>query len=372
LQVRLQFSKPMNALSIPIATLGRSGQSGELPLTVERGTEGWQKTVYADDTWIGEVVIPQDENLTSPWRLTVSASDSQSFKLDAMPETVAGYQTGAGRWDGYEDSTGEGSEGGADKQHRLSPTLKGDGLSIFVGTPNGGERLAAGEPLTVTWTLPRDSGFNPVQQQIWLSTDGGQNFAPLTGDIWGIVDRFDLTLPHIATTRARVRIAAREGVLGNTLFGDSATDFTIAANVSSAARISFVSSELLNQNWTDSLAGAAPAATGPMRLIITLDITNIGQVSVANPFLRVALVQRNNVLLTRDASSSPGTGACQSFDAGGDNILSPGETVQMRLIMGLTGKQKFKLFVDLYGVPVEGTVTPGSATRVWKGKPRTR
>jgi hypothetical protein len=109
-----------------------------------------------------------------------------------------------------------------------------------------------------------------------------------------------------------------------------------------------------------------------MRLTITLNVTNTGQVGVANPFLRVAGVTRGNVLLTRDTGSSPTAGARQSIDVGVDNILSPGETIQARLIVGLTGKKKFDLMMELYGVPVTGSITPGSAVRVWKGKPRAK
>jgi hypothetical protein len=370
LQVRLQFSKPMDIATDPIAVLGRDRTEDELRFSVENATEGWQKTVYLNDTWIAEVVIPHDEDLTNPWWLSVSAKDGQSLMLDALPQSVASYQTGAGGWSGYEDSIGEGSEGGIDKQHRLSPTLKGNGLMVFVGSPNGGERLAAGEPVTITWTLPRDSGFIPVQQQVWLSTDGGLNFAPITGDIWGIVDRAEVTLPQTATTSARVRIMAREGVLGNALFGDSANNFTIGANVNSATRIDFVSSELINQNWTDSSSELSPAISGPLRLVINIRLSNAGQTGIVNPFLRVSGVTRNNILLTRDAGSSPSAGARQTIDSGEDNILSPGETAEVRLIVGLTGKKKFDLMMELYGVPLDGSITPGSAVRVWKGKPR--
>ncbi|HSE98581.1 MAG TPA: hypothetical protein VLD57_09980, partial [Blastocatellia bacterium] len=356
----------------PVAKLGREPGSDELPLAVENGTEGWQKTVYQNDTWVGQAIIPQHDGIESPWWLSVSATDHRSLKLDAQPQTVAGYEAGAGRWSNYEDLSGEGSTGGIDRQHRLSPTLRGDGLTIFVGAPNGGERLPAGEPFTVTWTLPRDSRFVPVQQQIYLSTDGGQNFVPITGDIWGIVDRFQVTLPQAATASARVRISAREGVAGNTLFGDSAADFTIGANVTSIAAINFVSSDLMNQNWTDSGFGPSAASSGPMRLIINLSVTNNGQTSIANPFLRVFEVKRSNVLLTRDAASNPTAGARQTFDSGSDNILSPGETAQVRLIVGLTGKKKFDLSVHLYGAPMGGSVIPGSAVKVWHGKPRSK
>ncbi|HET9533187.1 MAG TPA: hypothetical protein VFQ92_22725, partial [Blastocatellia bacterium] len=84
----------------------------------------------------------------------------------------------------------------------------------------------------------------------------------------------------------------------------------------------------------------------------------------------VSGVTRNNILLTRDAGSNPSAGARQTIDSGEDHILSPGETVDVRLIVGLTGKKKFDLMMELYGVPLDGSITPGSAVRVWKGKPR--
>jgi carboxypeptidase T len=372
LQVRLQFSKPMDSSSPPRATLGRDTRLDELQLAAEFGTQGWQKTAYLGDTWVGEVVIPQDQDLTNPWRLAVSASDPLSFKLDGSPQTIASYGTGTGRWRNYEDSSGEGAEGGTDSKHRLSPTLKGDGLTLFVGSPGGGERLPAAEPFTVRWTLPSGSGFIPVEQQIWLSTDGGLNFAPITDPMYGNLDKAEITLPRLATTRARIRVGSREGVFGNTLFGDSLTDFTIAMNVGAGVSWAFVSSELVTQNWSDAAVGDLPPATGPLRLAITLNVTNRGQTAIASPFLRVADINRSNVLLTRDRLSNASAGARQSFDAAGDNILSPGETAQTRLIVGLTGKKKFDLSVELFGVPTDGTIAPASGFKAWKGKPRSK
>ncbi|HKY03851.1 MAG TPA: hypothetical protein VJQ56_03120, partial [Blastocatellia bacterium] len=61
----------------------------------------------------------------------------------------------------------------------------------------------------------------------------------------------------------------------------------------------------------------------------------------------------------------------QSVDAGSDSILSPGETVEVRLLLGIVIKKKFNLYVDIFGVPVDGSINPADSLRIWKGKPRT-
>jgi hypothetical protein len=109
-----------------------------------------------------------------------------------------------------------------------------------------------------------------------------------------------------------------------------------------------------------------------MRLVVNLRITNIGGEEIINPFLRVAEVNRGNILLTRDAKSTPANGANQSIDVGSDNRLSPGETVQARLVVGLVSKKKFNLLVNLYGVPASGDIAPAAAVRVWNSKPKNR
>src|SRR4029078_13724372 len=101
----------------PRATLGRDHVLDQLALTVVGDNEGWQKTTYTGDTWIGESVIIEDEDLTTPWRLGVSATDTLSLALDAKPETVAGYTAGASFWQRYEDSTGNGHAGGTHTTH---------------------------------------------------------------------------------------------------------------------------------------------------------------------------------------------------------------------------------------------------------------
>jgi Zinc carboxypeptidase. len=368
LQVRLQFSKTMRTALPPRATIGRDEHKDELTFVATNAAEGWQKTLYDNDTWVGETVITQDANLTSAWRLYVADVDTAGFNLDAVPATVAAYGTGTGKWQDYEEANGEGAVGGTDAVHEMSPTLAGDTFNLVVAAPSGGERLIGGESFTVAWTLPRQSGFEAVQQQLYLSTDGGISFTSLVDNIPGNVEKYSLKLPAVSTTTARLRLLAIEGSLGNSLYGDSRADFTIGANVGANVEISLISSEKQDVSWTDT--SADQMASGAMRLLINLRITNRGDVAIANPFLRIAGLSRSHVILTRDPQTLPGVGARQAFDVGEDGQLAPGESAEARLILGLVAKKKFSMSVELYGVGVGSAIAPASATTIWTGKPR--
>ncbi|HKP85260.1 MAG TPA: M14 family zinc carboxypeptidase, partial [Blastocatellia bacterium] len=370
LQLVLQFSKSMNTSLPPRATLGRDGRTDELVLVAAQPDQGWQTTVYENDTWVGETVITQDENATSPWQLSVAGVDTSGFNLDATPETIADYATGTGRWKNYEDANRAGTDGGTDNGHSLAPTFSGDFPSLFVSSPSGGERLVGGDTLNIVWTLPKEFGFNTVQQELYFSNDGGASYERIGGDLPGNVEKYLFTLPKVSTTRARIRVLAIEGSVGNSIVGDSQADFTIASNVGSGVDVRFVSSEKVTLSWTDTASDER--ASGSLRLVINLTVTNRGNVPVANPFLRAAELNRGNVFLTRDPKSLPSVGARLSLDVGSDNILSPGETAEARLIIGLVSKKKFNLSVDMYGVAVGGTIIPSSPARIWTGKPKSR
>src|ERR1041385_3859527 len=102
----------MRAALPPRATMGRDERKDELALIATTDTEGWQTTLYDNDTWVGETVITHDDNLTSPWRLYVAGADTAGFNLDALPASVAAYGTGTGKWQNYEEASGEGVDGG--------------------------------------------------------------------------------------------------------------------------------------------------------------------------------------------------------------------------------------------------------------------
>ncbi len=368
LQVRLQFSKPMDTSAIPRATMGRDGRLDEVTLLDSNETDGWQKTAYANDTWVGETVLISDGNVTSPWKLAISATDPLGLMLDASPSSIAIYTAGARHWDNYEDSAGNGNDGGVDTLHELGPSVIGGYPSILVGSPGGGERLAGGDDYVIAWTAPNAPGF---PQYLSLSTDGGFSFAALAENIPSDAQRYRVTLPLVATTRGRIGLLAVEPLTHNTMVATSVADFSIGLNVGSNVDVSFISSEKVDLNWSDTSPDEPPTtASGASRLIVNLLITNHGNTPIMSPFLRVAEMTRH-ILLTREPKSNWTEGARLNVDAGSDNTLSPGEAVAARLVVGLVNPKKFSLSVSIFGVPAE-PVVPASAVEVWRGKPKTR
>jgi hypothetical protein len=367
IQVHLQFSKPMNTAELPVATLGHSPSFNELTFQPV-STDPWRKTIYESDTWVGEATIPQASDQTGDWQLLVSASDATPLQLDGRPNTVATYGIGSNQWNGYEDSGGAGGTGGADTEHLLPPTAGADDLVLRVGAPRGGERLAGGDVYEVAWTVPSDPRFVPAQQEIWLSTDAGFLFAPIVTGIGPTADKRLVVLPRTSTTRAIIRVFTR-GL--NTTFGDSEGTFTIGSDVGSGLALTLASSQLVEQGWTDQAAGIG-TLSGPAKLLIDVTVTNRGSIPVANPFLRVAEITRNNILLSRVSNSLPGGGARQYLDAGSDGVLAPGRSLSVRLIVGLVKFKKFNLTVEAYGVAIGGQVNPSGPQSVWQGKPRTQ
>jgi hypothetical protein len=83
-------------------------------------------------------------------------------------------------------------------------------------------------------------------------------------------------------------------------------------------------------------------------------------------------LNRGNILLARDPQSKATVGARQLIDVGDDGQLSPGESAQARLVIGLASKKKFNLSVQLYGVAVTGAAIPASSINIWSGKPKSK
>ncbi|HVF89056.1 MAG TPA: M14 family metallopeptidase, partial [Blastocatellia bacterium] len=161
IMLSLRFSKPMDERLLPVVSLGRGGNRDELRLVAVGGAAAWQKSIYTNDTWVGEAVIPQDSSNTEAWVVSVAASDAVPFSLDAAPETVAAYGVGADGWLNFEGDDGQGAVGGADRMHILSPTIRADFPNLFIASPAGGERVVGGNAYTVSWTIPKNAGFVP-------------------------------------------------------------------------------------------------------------------------------------------------------------------------------------------------------------------
>jgi hypothetical protein len=219
------------------------------------------------------------------------------------------------------------------------------------------------------WTAPNAPGSD---QSLLLSTDGGFSFRTLSETVPPTAQRFEVTIPQLSTTRGRIRLVALDPASRNFIFAGSQADFSIGTNVGSAVEITFASSERMDLNWSDtSVDDPTNTLSGATRFAINLRITNQGSLPIVNPFLRVEELTRN-ILLTRDPRSGWAGGARMSIDAGPDNTLSPGETVEAHLVLGLTKAKKFSFTAGLYGVPLGGTINPADAVSVWSGKPKNR
>src|SRR5581483_11835162 len=78
-----------------------------------------------------------------------------------------------------------------------------------VRAPTSSIRIHAGELLEVAWRAHDDEGV--VTQEIWLSTDDGETWKELVGDVPGDRSRFSLRLPtDSATPNARIKVVARD------------------------------------------------------------------------------------------------------------------------------------------------------------------
>jgi subtilisin family serine protease len=108
-----------------------------------------------------------------------------------------------------------------------------------VTAPNGGEVLPAGSVLTIRWTEPE--GWAADRADLVVSFDGGETWKLLAEGVG--TGRYEWSVPHIPTTRARVRVHLYDarGPMG---YDASDGAFTIQPTVSAV----------------ETEAGAAPAA----------------------------------------------------------------------------------------------------------------
>jgi hypothetical protein len=368
LQLRLQFSKPMDGSAAPSVTLGRGAPFLDLKVASTGPSEGWQKTTYTNDTWIGEAVIPRDSSPNSePWTIAAACTDTAGLNLDGDPSTVAGYPAGSGGWQNYEDQTGSGNTGGTDVRNLIPRTLPGGIPFISFQAPVGGERLAAGDTYRVVWAIPALGGFALGQQRISLSTDAGASFSSLADNLPATTTSYLFAVPNKPTTQARIQIQAAGSSSASVVAGQS-QGFAIGTNIGSGVTVGLVASEAISGNWSDP---SGSGSSGALQLAIDLSITNTAQVSIASPFIRVAGLNHGNILLSRDAGSPPEEGGRQSITAGSDNVLAPGAAARVRLLVGLIASKKFNLYVDIYGVADGGSINAADSILVWHGKPRT-
>jgi hypothetical protein len=110
----------------------------------------------------------------------------------------------------------------------VQPTLNSLPV-VTVNSPVGGS-FAPGSTMPITWTATDADGNATITSfNIFLSTDGGQNFPTVTAANLPGTDRsFNFIVPNIGTTQGRIKVFASDNV-GGTGFGISSTNFTISS-----------------------------------------------------------------------------------------------------------------------------------------------
>lgn len=104
-------------------------------------------------------------------------------------------------------------------------TLAPEAGPFRVSAPVGGQSLLSGTPLTVSWDVANTSAapVSAAAVRILLSTDGGRSWPHVLAASTANSGSRSVSLPHVGSTRARVKVEA----LGNVFFAVSPGDFTI-------------------------------------------------------------------------------------------------------------------------------------------------
>lgn len=163
--VHIQFDRPMRlrdgsgaitqyrGRNVPIhpalRLAGRAADGSAFDLALATSNAAWEATgaSYGDDSWTGEITVPQDNRLTAPslLALAIDTQDLSGARLDSNPATVADW---SGAWAGYEDNAGQLRDvGGRDQSMRLID----DGSPLFASAAppasgGGGGGSGAGWP----------------------------------------------------------------------------------------------------------------------------------------------------------------------------------------------------------------------------------
>ena len=117
-----------------------------------------------------------------------------------------------------------------------------------------------------------------------------------------------------------------------------------------------ISSQLdpaLNTSFNPTPVPNAPAGTFTIRATFT----NTSGTPLRFPFFTVTELSGGNLVLNAEEGAQ-GVGATVTPNVG-DQVLSPGETVRVKFVIGLQTQAPFTFFVDLFAEPlVSGSTRP--------------
>jgi YD repeat-containing protein len=144
-------------------------------------------------------------------------------------------------------------------------TLNLKNLKVTVTAPNGGEDVGGSSIQKITW----DSGNSQCisSQNIYLSTNGGSSFTPITTNLTADVQSYDWTIPaNLSTSSAKIRVMVIDDA-GNGVQDDSDANFTIHVPTSVGGVITS------NTVWTPAGSPYIVASNLTIRNNATLTIT---------------------------------------------------------------------------------------------------
>jgi CSLREA domain-containing protein len=246
-----QFSACRDVNAAPVATLPESIGFGVVPIgtTVHRSltirNDGAGPMAVDDIATSGPFVL-------SPWSCVVIAT-GQSCALDlAFSAAVAEARSGS--------VTIFDNAGGP---HVVALTANDSApLTAVVVSPNGGEKVFVGVPLSVRWTATGSVTGHPASIDIALSTNGGSSFANITAcfNLPGAQTACTWT-PAATSGNARIRVTARDAD-GLTVSDASDASFTIAAGPPAVTvavpntAVVWTAGTVQTIKWTDNLGPA--------------------------------------------------------------------------------------------------------------------
>lgn len=219
--------------------------------------------------------------------------------------------------------------GGGVNTDDMRITVVNTGAAFAVTSPNTAVSFPASSQQTVTWNVASTSSapISESQVDIWLSTDGGLTFPILLASATSNDGTETVTLPNVASTSARIKIAARN----NIFFDVSNTNFTITGSTNSAPTVSGI-----NNVWI-------PWNTSTADIPIVL-----GDAQTASSQLTVTAFASNPTLVPSSRIVFSGTGANRTVRVR-PNLGEFGETrihVGVTDASGVTSYESFLLYVE--------------------------
>jgi CSLREA domain-containing protein len=178
-------------------------------------------------------------------------------------------------------------------------------------------------------------GRDPGLENFTNSGIPGQGYFPLREDSLAINNAKDIFCPEddqLGKKRPREPVGtARNCDLGSIEFYQIVNDL--------------VALDELSTNYDPVPGLNAPAG----RFTITATFNNYSSKEISNPFYEVVILTGDNMLLNADGGAG-GAGSTLTPDVG-DEVLSPGESVEVDFVIGLQTTAPFRFFVNVRGVP---------------------